>query len=171
MPPFVLSGNGVWSDRDGELDRIARPHYPLHRNLKRSAQNCICETHRLVAHCQSIDALCRGVASHNNRCPQGKGGGPRRCLQKGVSAKVKWDQSSDDECVYKEENQEWDDAEIIHFDRKGWLARNLFAVYPLCYAICLVSLREHQDMMSAPEGGGGSWKSGCRKGGCVNFVI
>ena len=26
-------------------------------------------------------------------------------------------------------------------------------------------------MMSASEGGGGSWKSGHSKGGCVNFVV
>ena len=25
-------------------------------------------------------------------------------------------------------------------------------------------------MMSASEGGGGSWKSGCGKGGCLNFI-
>ena len=31
-------------------------------------------------------------------------------------------------------------------------------------------IRELPDMMSASEGGGGSWKSGCFKGGCVNFV-
>ena len=26
-------------------------------------------------------------------------------------------------------------------------------------------------MMSALEGGGGSWKSGCSEGGCVNFIL
>ena len=26
-------------------------------------------------------------------------------------------------------------------------------------------------MMSASEGGGGSWKSGHSKGGCVNFIL
>ena len=31
--------------------------------------------------------------------------------------------------------------------------------------------REHPDMMSASEGGGGSWKSGHSKGGCVNFTV
>ena len=31
--------------------------------------------------------------------------------------------------------------------------------------------REHPDMMSASEGGGGSWKSGRSKGGCVNFIL
>ena len=31
-------------------------------------------------------------------------------------------------------------------------------------------LWERPDMMSALEGGGGSWKSGHSKGGCVNFI-
>ena len=33
------------------------------------------------------------------------------------------------------------------------------------------ALRECSDMMSASEGGGGSWKSGCTKGGCMNFIL
>ena len=33
------------------------------------------------------------------------------------------------------------------------------------------SLRELPDMMSASEGGGGLWKSGRSKGGCVNFRV
>ena len=32
-------------------------------------------------------------------------------------------------------------------------------------------LRELPDMKSASEGGGGSWKSGCSEGGCVNFIV
>ena len=32
-------------------------------------------------------------------------------------------------------------------------------------------LGEHPDMMSAWEGGGGSWKSGRSKGGRVNFIL
>ena len=38
-------------------------------------------------------------------------------------------------------------------------------------AFLRILLRELPDMMSAPEGGGGSWKSGCSKGGCANFVV
>ena len=34
-----------------------------------------------------------------------------------------------------------------------------------------VSLRVRPGMMSASEGGGGSWESVHSKGGCVNFVV
>ena len=30
---------------------------------------------------------------------------------------------------------------------------------------------ERPDMMFASEGGGGSWKSVCSKGGCMNFMV
>ena len=33
------------------------------------------------------------------------------------------------------------------------------------------SVREHPDMMSASEGGGGLWKSRRSKGGCVNCIV
>ena len=38
-------------------------------------------------------------------------------------------------------------------------------------AAAACALRERPDMMSASEGGGGSWKSGRSKGGCVNFIL
>ena len=31
--------------------------------------------------------------------------------------------------------------------------------------------RERPNMMSALEGGGGSWRSGCTKGGCMNSIV
>ena len=40
----------------------------------------------------------------------------------------------------------------------------------LCRAPPSVVVREHPDMMSASEEGGGSWRSGRSRGGCLNFI-
>ena len=49
---------------------------------------------------------------------------------------------------------------------------NLISDYVyLSFVSIFIFLRELQDMMSTLEGEGGSWKSGCSKGGCMNLIV